>query len=162
MFDLSNAQVKHPVSELSTTVSVKSKLIPNDDPTIIPHMLHESWLSPVAAILSITTDQTVLDTIKCRYASDDYCIKISNSSMSGAKCINGFVCKFMVFLGHQLNLAEIPTFEQIIAHSNLHIFARFKGGFNMHFSLLSNTKLNFSQKLLFVKLGNWVRQRYPP
>ena len=89
MFDLSNAKVKHPVSELSATVSVKSKLIPNDDPTIIPHMLHESWLSPVAAILSITTDQTVLDAIKCGYASDDYCIKISNSSMSGTKCVNG-------------------------------------------------------------------------
>jgi hypothetical protein len=47
------------------------------------------------------------------------------------------VCKFMVFLSHQLNLAEIPTFEQIIAHSNLNIFARFKGGFNIHFSVLS-------------------------
>ena len=71
-------------------------------------------------------------------------------------------CKFMVFLGHQVNLAEISTFEQIIAPSNLNIFARFKGGFNMHFSLLSNTKLKFCQKKLFVELENWVRQRYPP
>ena len=32
----------------------------------------------------------------------------------------------------------------------------------MCFSLLSNTKLNFCQKKLFVELENWVRQRYPP
>jgi len=51
--------------------------------------LYESWGSPVAAILSISTDQTVLDAIKCGYAVDEYCQKITNSTIAGTKCVNG-------------------------------------------------------------------------
>ena len=53
------------------TVADALSQLPNDI-TGIPPMLHESWQSPIAAILSIATDQTVLDAIKCGYASDDY------------------------------------------------------------------------------------------
>jgi len=60
-----------------------------DDPAVTTHTLHESWLTPVAAVLSIATDQTVLDAIKCGYTSDDYCSKIAKSGMAGTKCVNG-------------------------------------------------------------------------
>jgi len=43
----------------------------------------------IGAVLSITTDQTVLDTIKAGYASDDYCLKIAASCMPGTTYING-------------------------------------------------------------------------
>jgi hypothetical protein len=56
---------------------------------------------------------------------------------------------------------ENHDFASTIALSNLNIFAMFKGGFNMNFSQPSNTKLNFCQKKIFVKLENWVRQEYP-
>jgi len=49
---------------------------------------------------------------------------------------------------------ENHDFASTIALSNINIFARFKGAFNMYFSLLSNTKLNFCQKQIFVKLEN--------
>jgi len=56
------------------------------------------------------------------------------------------------FLGHQPNLAVITIFEQIIVPSNLNIFARFKGEFNMYFSLLSNTKTQFLSKNFFCEV----------
>ena len=37
----------------------------------------------------IATNQTVLDTIKAGYASDDYCLKIATSWMPGTTCVNG-------------------------------------------------------------------------
>jgi len=40
-------------------------------------------------VLSIATDQTVLDAIKSGYTSDDFCIKIAKSGMPGTKCVNG-------------------------------------------------------------------------
>jgi hypothetical protein len=73
-----------------------------DDTTVIPPMLHESWRSPIAAILSIATDQTVLDAIKCRYASDDYCIKISKFNISDTKCMNG-----LWYIGDRLLIPRI-------------------------------------------------------
>jgi hypothetical protein len=50
---------------------------------------HAAWGAPIGAILSITTDESVLNGIKKGYSSDDYCIKISKSGMPGTKCING-------------------------------------------------------------------------
>jgi hypothetical protein len=43
----------------------------------------------VGAVLTIATDQTVLDAIKCGYQSDEYCLKIANSGMPGTKHANG-------------------------------------------------------------------------
>jgi hypothetical protein len=54
------------------TVADALSRLPEDTAEIpVPH---KSWLSPVAAVLSIATDQTVLDVIKCGYSVDDYCI----------------------------------------------------------------------------------------
>jgi hypothetical protein len=62
----------------------------------------------------------------------------------------GISAKFSWLLAAQQN----HEFANIVAHSNLNIFARFKGGFNMNFSVLSNTRLNVCQKKNFVKLKN--------
>jgi len=78
-----------------------------DDPTLDPPVLYESWLSPVAAVLSIATDQTVLDAIKCGYASDDYCIKISKSGMSGVTCANG-----LWYIGDRLLIPRIGDIRE--------------------------------------------------
>jgi len=68
------------------TVTDALSRLPKDSADVSP--LHESWWSPVAAILSISTDQTVLDAIKCGHAVDEYCLKVSNSNMPGTKCVN--------------------------------------------------------------------------
>jgi len=70
------------------TVADALSRLPDNNSDVTPP-LHESWLSPVAAVLSISTNETVLDTIKCGYAADDYCVKVAKSSVPGTKCVNG-------------------------------------------------------------------------
>jgi len=70
----------------NTVADALSRLQEDTDGIPIPH---ESWLSSVATVLSIATDQTVLDAIKCRYTVDDYCIKMAETSVPGTKFING-------------------------------------------------------------------------
>ena len=70
----------------NTVADALSRLPEDTDEIPIPH---ESWLSPVAAVLSIATDQTVLDAIKCGYTVDDYCVKIAETSVPGTKFVNG-------------------------------------------------------------------------
>jgi hypothetical protein len=69
------------------TVADALSRLPED--TVPELQLHESWGSPVAAVLSISTDQTVLNTIKCGYTVGEYCLKIAKSSIPGTKCVNG-------------------------------------------------------------------------
>ena len=64
--------------------------------------IHETWSSSVNAILSVATDQTVLDTIKAGYASDAYCLKVANSHMPGTQCING-----LWYIGDRLLIPRI-------------------------------------------------------
>jgi hypothetical protein len=60
-----------------------------DDSSPTGTLLHEAQSAPVGTVLAIATNQTVLDTIKAGYASDEYCPKIANLSMPGSQCING-------------------------------------------------------------------------
>jgi hypothetical protein len=83
-----------------------------DDPTVTSPMLHESWWTPVAAVLSITMGQTVLDAIKCRYTSDDYCIKISKSGMASTKCVNG-----LWYIGDRLLIPRGYSWKLILSCS---------------------------------------------
>jgi hypothetical protein len=50
---------------------------------------HEEWSTAITSILSVSTDQTVLDAIKASYTSDEYCTKIANLGMPGTKYANG-------------------------------------------------------------------------
>jgi len=70
----------------NTVVDALSRLPEESDPLLA---IHEAWCAPVGAVLSIATDQTVLDTIKAGYLSDDYCLKVTKSHMPGTKCVNG-------------------------------------------------------------------------
>ena len=40
----------------------------------------------------MVADESVLNSIKSGYATDKYCIKVSNSNMPGTKCVNGLWC----------------------------------------------------------------------
>jgi hypothetical protein len=71
----------------NTVADALSRLPAN--PTEMDLPPYQSWKTTVASILSIATDQKVLDAIKCGYASDDYCAKVAKSGMSGTKCVNG-------------------------------------------------------------------------
>jgi hypothetical protein len=68
----------------NNTVADALSRLPDDNSIVAS--LHES---PVAAILSIATDQTVLNAIKSGYATDEYCLKVASSNMPGTKCVNG-------------------------------------------------------------------------
>jgi hypothetical protein len=70
----------------NTVVDALSRLPKKSDP-LLP--IHEAWCAPVGAVLLTATNQTVLDTIKAGYLSDDYCLKVIKSHMPGTKCING-------------------------------------------------------------------------
>jgi hypothetical protein len=68
-------------------------------------------------VLSISTDQTVLDSIKCGYAVDEYCLKISNSGMPGTKCVNR-----LWYIGDRLLIPRIGDIRENLfrlAHDTL-------------------------------------------
>jgi hypothetical protein len=97
------------------TVADALSRLPEDD-TIIPP-LHECWQSPVASVLSLSTDQTVLDAIKCGYATDEYCLKVAKSNMPGTKCVNG-----LWYIGDRLLIPHIGDIRENLfrlAHDTL-------------------------------------------
>jgi hypothetical protein len=73
---------------LDNTAADSLSRLPNDD-LLVDSALHESWCNPVAAILSTTTDLSVLESIKHGYTLDEYCAKLTCSAIPGTKCING-------------------------------------------------------------------------
>jgi hypothetical protein len=89
-----------------------SQLLANPAPSQVP--LHTAWNLPIGAILSISTDKTILESIRDGYATDKYCIEISKSGMPGTKCINGLwyigdrllipctgdICENLFYLAH--------------------------------------------------------------
>ena len=54
----------------------------------IPPAPYDTWKLPIGAVLSITTDQSVLKTIKDGYQSDDFCVHLAQNSIPGAHLIN--------------------------------------------------------------------------
>ena len=51
--------------------------------TSAPPALHDAWRHHIGAILSITTDQSVLESIKEGYQSDDFCVRLAQNSVPG-------------------------------------------------------------------------------
>ena len=97
------------------TVADALSRLPEDDTNIPP--LHECWQSPVASVLSLSTDQTVLDAIKCGYATDEYCLKVAKSNMPGTKCVNG-----LWYIGDRLLIPHIGDIRENLfrlAHDTL-------------------------------------------
>ena len=56
--------------------------------TSAPPILHDAWRHHIGAILSITTDRSVLESIKEGYNSDDFCICLAQNNVPGAQLIN--------------------------------------------------------------------------
>ena len=52
--------------------------------TSVPPILHDMWQHHIGAILSITTDRSVLESIKEGYKSDDFCIHLAQNGVPGA------------------------------------------------------------------------------
>ena len=50
---------------------------------------HGAWKSQIGAMLSITTDQSVLRAIKDGYQYDDFCVHLAQNAILGAHLING-------------------------------------------------------------------------
>jgi hypothetical protein len=97
------------------TVADALSRLPDDDSIV--SSLHESWQSPVAAILSIATNQTVLDAIKSGYATDEYCLKVASSNMPGTKCVNG-----LWYIGDHLLIPRMGDIHEnlfCLAHNSL-------------------------------------------
>ena len=61
-----------------------------DEQTIksIPPTPYDTWKLPIGAVLSITTNQSVLKTIKDGYQSDNFCVHLAQNSIPGAHLIN--------------------------------------------------------------------------
>jgi hypothetical protein len=83
--------------------------LPKDVP-VTDLLPFEVWNTPIGAVLSVATDELVLNLIKSGYALDDYCIKVLCSNMPGTKCIN---CLWYNVADHLL----IPCIGDI--HENL-------------------------------------------
>ena len=49
---------------------------------------HEACKHPIGAILSITTNQSILESIKNGYPSDDFCLCLTQNNVPGAQLIN--------------------------------------------------------------------------
>ena len=56
--------------------------------TSAPPILHDTWQCHIGAVLSITTDRLVLESIKEGYKSDDFCICLAQNGVPGAQLIN--------------------------------------------------------------------------
>ena len=50
--------------------------------------LHEAWKQHIGTVLSITTDQYVLESIKTGYLSDDFCLHLACNNVPSACLIN--------------------------------------------------------------------------
>ena len=50
---------------------------------------HEAWQHPIGAVLSITTNLSMLESIKASYLSDNFCLRLAQSDMPGAHLVNG-------------------------------------------------------------------------
>ena len=65
----------------------KTTQLPADDDLMVePHLI---WSSGVSATFSISTDTSVLQTIKSSYDSDPFCQKLGKVDVPGMKLING-------------------------------------------------------------------------
>jgi hypothetical protein len=53
--------------------------------------IHDAWLNPINAVLSIKTDESVLKMIKKGYETDSFCMKLKSggSNIPGVRNANG-------------------------------------------------------------------------
>ena len=56
--------------------------------TSAPPILHDAWRHHIGAVLSITTNRLVLESIKDGYNSDNFCIRLAQNNVPGAQLIN--------------------------------------------------------------------------
>jgi hypothetical protein len=88
-----------------------------DDPTLPDLLPFEVWPAPIGAVLSMATDESVLNSIKSGYATDEYCVKVSKPNMPGTKCVNG-----LWYIGDRLLIPRIGDIREnlfCLAHDAL-------------------------------------------
>ena len=68
------------------THSPASDTFPDENPTI--GAPHEHWKNLICVVLSITTDNSVLASIKEGYDSDPFCQRLAQTGVPGAQFIN--------------------------------------------------------------------------
>ena len=56
--------------------------------TSAPLAPHEAWKHPIGAVISITTDHSVLESIKTGYKSDVFCLHLAENTVPGAHLVN--------------------------------------------------------------------------
>ena len=77
--------------EDNTITDALSRLPPNSFPNERDNIQapHQHWKAAVCAVLSISTDISVLASIKAGYDSDPFCQRLTQTGAPGAQLING-------------------------------------------------------------------------
>jgi hypothetical protein len=82
-----------------------------EDPVVLDLLPFEVWSAPVGAVLSVATDESVLNLIKSGYKTNEYCIKVANSNMPGTKSVNS-----LWYIGDRLLIPRIRDIRKNLFH----------------------------------------------
>ena len=106
--------ISYVCGEDNTVANVLSWLPADDDLMAEPHLI---WSSGVSAPFSISTDTSILQTIKSGYGSDPFCQKLGKVDVPGAKFVNG-----LWYIGNHLLIPRVGDVQEQLyrlAHDTL-------------------------------------------